>query len=197
MINSVLKQIYKQFLGIYIILHICIKLNNNIFSVLSIVSITLLRFYILSIYLLGYQANVLHKIGERIGMKLAEAEEAGAKGDVNTSLALMADVEELKKEKSSIESDYRSTMPASSYQQQKLRVCEICCAYLGIHDNDRRLADHFGGKLHLGFVEIREKLLQINGRVLEKRGLLTQEERDRELQRDEDRLVRRKLYSDG
>ena len=130
-------------------------------------------------------------------MKLAEAEEAGAKGDVNTSLALMADVEELKKEKSSIESDYRSTMPASSYQQQKLRVCEICCAYLGIHDNDRRLADHFGGKLHLGFVEIREKLLQINGRVLEKRGLLTQEERDRELQRDEDRLVRRKLYSDG
>ena len=28
-------------------------------------------------------------------------------------------------------------------------------AYLGIHDNDRRLADHFGGKLHLGFIEIR------------------------------------------
>ena len=49
-------------------------------------------------------------------------------------------------------------MPASSYQQQKLRVCEICSAYLGIHDNDRRLADHFGGKLHLGFIKIREKL---------------------------------------
>jgi len=49
-------------------------------------------------------------------------------------------------------------MPASSYQQQKLRVCEVCSAYLGIHDNDRRLADHFGGKLHLGFIQIREKL---------------------------------------
>ena len=49
-------------------------------------------------------------------------------------------------------------MPASSYQQQKLRVCEVCGAYLGIHDNDRRLADHFGGKLHLGFITIREKL---------------------------------------
>lgn len=49
-------------------------------------------------------------------------------------------------------------MPASSYQQQKLRVCEVCSAYLGIHDNDRRLADHFGGKLHLGFIKIREKL---------------------------------------
>ena len=49
-------------------------------------------------------------------------------------------------------------MPASTYQQQKLRVCEICSAYLGIHDNDRRLADHFGGKLHLGFIKLRDKL---------------------------------------
>lgn len=49
-------------------------------------------------------------------------------------------------------------MPASTFQQQKLRVCEVCSAYLGLHDNDRRLADHFGGKLHLGFIEIREKL---------------------------------------
>lgn len=52
-------------------------------------------------------------------------------------------------------------MPASSYQQQKLRVCEVCSAYLGIHDNDRRLADHFGGKLHLGFIKIREKLAEL------------------------------------
>ena len=32
---------------------------------------------------------------------------------------------------------------------------KVCSAYLGIHDNDRRLADHFGGKLHLGFIQIR------------------------------------------
>ena len=52
-------------------------------------------------------------------------------------------------------------MPASSFQQQKLRVCEVCSAYLGLHDNDRRLADHFGGKLHLGFIQIREKRDQL------------------------------------
>lgn len=56
-------------------------------------------------------------------------------------------------------------MPASSFQQQKLRVCEVCSAYLGLHDNDRRLADHFGGKLHLGFIEIREKLEKLRVRV--------------------------------
>lgn len=41
----------------------------------------------------------------------------------------------------------------------------MCSAYLGLHDNDRRLADHFGGKLHLGFIEIREKLekLRVSG----------------------------------
>ena len=56
------------------------------------------------------------------------------------------------------QADYRNTMPASNYQQQKLRVCEVCSAFLGIHDNDRRLADHFGGKLHVGFIILRDKL---------------------------------------
>lgn len=30
---------------------------------------------------------------------------------------------------------------------QKLRVCEVCGAYLSVLDSDRRLADHFGGKV--------------------------------------------------
>lgn len=40
----------------------------------------------------------------------------------------------------------------------------MCSAYLGLHDNDRRLADHFGGKLHLGFIQIREKLEKLRVR---------------------------------
>lgn len=70
-------------------------------------------------------------------------------------------IDELRKKKAVAEQEYRNSMPASSYQQQKLRVCEVCSAYLGIHDNDRRLADHFGGKLHLGFITIREKLAEL------------------------------------
>lgn len=73
----------------------------------------------------------------------------------------MEEVEDLRKKKAAAEQEYRNSMPASSYQQQKLRVCEVCSAYLGIHDNDRRLADHFGGKLHLGFIKIREKLEEL------------------------------------
>ena len=80
----------------------------------------------------------------------------------------MDEVEEILKKKALAEIEYRNSMPASSYQQQKLRVCEVCSAYLGIHDNDRRLADHFGGKLHLGFIKIREKLdnLMVRSRKL-------------------------------
>lgn len=77
----------------------------------------------------------------------------------------MEEVEDLRKRKAAAEQEYRNSMPASSYQQQKLRVCEVCSAYLGIHDNDRRLADHFGGKLHLGFIKIREKLEELKVRL--------------------------------
>ena len=43
-------------------------------------------------------------------------------------------------------------------QDQKLRVCDVCGAFLSIYDSDRRLADHFGGKMHLGYMLIREKV---------------------------------------
>lgn len=96
-------------------------------------------------------------MAEVIGKKLSAAEEAGNKGNVEESLKLMAEVDKIKKEKVNAEIEYRNSIPTSCYQQQKLRVCEVCSAYLGIQDNDRRLADHFGGKLHLGFIELREK----------------------------------------
>lgn len=109
--------------------------------------------------------NAIHELGEQIGTKLAKAEELGAEGLVDESMKLSEEVEQLRKAKFDAEQDFRATMPASTYQQQKLRVCEVCSAYLGIHDNDRRLADHFGGKLHLGFIQIREKLAELKARV--------------------------------
>lgn len=128
------------------------------------------------------KAQKVHQLAEQIGQKLAKAEQLGAEGFVDESMKMMEEVrtakkrrgtqfvqtdtdgrfcdqvEDIRKKKAAAEQEYRNAMPASSYQQQKLRVCEVCSAYLGIHDNDRRLADHFGGKLHLGFIKIREKL---------------------------------------
>lgn len=125
------------------------------------------------------KANAVHELAEEIGKKLAKAEALGEAGQVEESMQLMGEIEDLRTKKARAEHEYRSSIPASSYQQQKLRVCEVCSAYLGIHDNDVRLADHFGGKLHLGencrsfsrtstdsfislgFLSIREKLQEL------------------------------------
>ncbi|KAF2903730.1 hypothetical protein ILUMI_02438 [Ignelater luminosus] len=133
------------------------------------------------------KANNVHELAEQIGQKLAKAEQLGEEGFVEESMKLMEEVDELRKKKLEAEQEYRNSMPASSYQQQKLRVCEVCSAYLGIHDNDRRLADHFGGKLHLGFIKIREKLTELEAtaekRKEEKRK--TMRDRDRDFEREE------------
>ncbi|CAH8629671.1 unnamed protein product [Schistosoma margrebowiei] len=113
------------------------------------------------------KAEHINQLSEQIGTKLAKAEQLGADGHVEESLRLMKEVEELNLEKAKSEADLRTAIPTSTYQQQKLRVCEVCSAYLGVHDNDRRLADHFGGKLHLGFIEIRQKLAELRQYVNE------------------------------
>ncbi len=50
---------------------------------------------------------------------------------------------------------------AGATQTQKLRLCYRCSASLSIFDSDRRLADHFIGKMHVGFVKIRKKLEEL------------------------------------
>ena len=97
----------------------------------------------------------------QIGEKIALAESLGSDGQVEECLKIMQEVEDIKLEKQTIDEEYRGIAPVSSQQAQKLRVCEVCSAYLSLYDNDRRLADHFGGKLHLGFVNVREKMKEL------------------------------------
>merc|ERR1712051_1034101 len=71
------------------------------------------------------KAEKVHELSETIGKKLAQAEQAGAEGKVEESMKFMEEVDDIRKKKVSAELEYRNSMPASSYQQQKLRVCEI------------------------------------------------------------------------
>ncbi|XP_037553784.1 LUC7 domain-containing protein [Nematolebias whitei] len=133
------------------------------------------------------KAERVHELNEEIGKLLAKAEQLGGEGNVDEAQQLLEKVEKTRILKKEAEDVYRSSMPASSFQQQKLRVCEVCSAYLGLHDNDRRLADHFGGKLHIGFIEIREKLDKLRKAVTEKQErmrLKRREEREREEERE-------------
>uniref|UniRef100_H2RIX9 Zgc:158803 n=1 Tax=Takifugu rubripes TaxID=31033 RepID=H2RIX9_TAKRU len=129
------------------------------------------------------KAERVHELNEEIGKMLAKAEQLGGEGNVEEAQKVLENVEKSRGLKKDAEEVYRNSMPASTFQQQKLRVCEVCSAYLGLHDNDRRLADHFGGKLHLGFIEIREKLEKLRKAVMEKQEKMRtrrREEREKE-----------------
>ncbi|KAF1778202.1 Peptidase C2, calpain family [Phytophthora cactorum] len=63
---------------------------------------------------------------------------------------------------------------------QKLRVCDVCGAFLSIFDSERRLADHFGGKVHVGYVQIRRKLKELMEKKNEEK---TEEKQEKEVKR--------------
>ncbi|XP_043957675.1 putative RNA-binding protein Luc7-like 1 isoform X1 [Gambusia affinis] len=141
------------------------------------------------------KAEKVHELNEEIGKLLAKAEQLGAEGNVDEAQKVLQEVEKVRTRKKDAEEEYRNSMPASSFQQQKLRVCEVCSAYLGLHDNDRRLADHFGGKLHLGFIQIREKLDQLKKTVVEKQEKRNQERLKRREEREKEERMKKRTRS--
>ena len=52
-----------------------------------------------------------------------------------------------------VQNDVRTVL---NTPQVRLRVCETCSAQLSIMEHETRLADHYGGKMHLGMEKIRE-----------------------------------------
>jgi hypothetical protein len=83
-------------------------------------------------------------------------EQFGEQGKVDESMREMQAIEALKSEKAEKERELQQLTDTSGASgNQKLRVCEVCGAYLSVLDSDRRLADHFGGKMHLGYHELR------------------------------------------
>ncbi|XVF41462.1 hypothetical protein PTKIN_Ptkin01aG0281900 [Pterospermum kingtungense] len=117
---------------------------------------------------------------EMINEKLKKAEDLGEKGMVDEAQKALEEAEALKKlpaRPEPILDSSKYTAADVRITDQKLRVCDICGAFLSVYDSDRRLADHFGGKLHLGYMQIRDKLAEL------------QEERNksRKLDRNDDR----------
>lgn len=79
---------------------------------------------------------------------LQEVEVLGETGQVGMALEGLWKVKSVKREKEEKERELKvlgdSAGPSG---HQKLQVCDVCGAYLSRLDNDRRLADHFYGKV--------------------------------------------------
>ncbi|XVE90631.1 hypothetical protein DITRI_Ditri20bG0093300 [Diplodiscus trichospermus] len=136
---------------------------------------------------------------EMINEKLKKAEDLGEKGMVDEAQKLLEEAEALKKlpaRQEPVSDSSKYTAADVRITDQKLRVCDICGAFLSVYDSDRRLADHFGGKLHLGYMQIRDKLADLQeerkksrklDRYDDRRSKERSRDRDREPSRDRDR----------
>ncbi|KAF8693717.1 hypothetical protein HU200_039134 [Digitaria exilis] len=100
---------------------------------------------------------------EMINEKLKKAEELGESGMIDEAQKLLDEAEALKKLSARPQAVPDSSKMTAHVQitDQKLRLCDICGAFLSVYDSDRRLADHFGGKLHMGYMLIRERLSEL------------------------------------
>jgi RNA-binding protein Luc7-like 2 len=76
-------------------------------------------------------------------------------------------------------------------KEKQMKVCDVCGAMQSLQDNEKRLQTHVEGKLHTGYLKIREHLDILRRRKLDRK--LRQEEgkemerRQREF-REKDRL---------
>ncbi|URE14715.1 RNA-binding protein Luc7-like [Musa troglodytarum] len=140
---------------------------------------------------------------EMINEKLKKAEDLGEMGMIDEAQKALEEAEALKKlgarqepvlESSkysaadvrirvAMESNIRMITQSGFVSQtdQKLRLL------IGVVYSDRRLADHFGGKLHLGYMQIREKLAELQEERNKKRKIDRPEDDRRSKERSRDR----------
>lgn len=99
----------------------------------------------------------------RIGLMIQEIESLLKANEVSQAIKQGIKLQELQAKRVEVGKKVKNmTENIGQSAQQKLQVCEVCGAYLSRLDTDRRLADHFVGKIHLGYVKMRRELNQLH-----------------------------------
>lgn len=81
------------------------------------------------------------------------------KSDIKRSVELNEKLRRYINEKEAVFERYSTTLEKlNTVGEQKLQVCKICAAYMSKIDNDKRLVDHFTGKVHLAYLDMRNTL---------------------------------------
>ncbi|CAG8111616.1 unnamed protein product [Penicillium salamii] len=106
------------------------------------------------------QTNTLLKqiadLSNTINSGLLEVSVLGETSSVALAMSEMHKVRAAKHQKETVERELKGLQDTSGPSgHQKLQVCDSCGAYLSRLDNDRRLADHFFGKMHMGYSDMR------------------------------------------
>eukprot|EP00371_Babesia_bovis_P001437 XP_001610084.1 hypothetical protein [Babesia bovis T2Bo] len=91
------------------------------------------------------------RIDEEIEKKMKIADQLGMKGEVEESFKVLEEAELLKKNKL----EMLEKAGESSYQS-RIKPCDICGALLSASDTDRRLTEHYSGKIHVSYQKLRD-----------------------------------------
>ena len=139
------------------------------------------------------QTNALLKgiaeLNSSIETGLLEIQVLGEQGEVSRAYEEFFRIRQAMQTKGDKERELKALSDTSGPSgHQKLQVCDVCGAYLSRLDNDRRLADHFYGKMHLGYAQMRKTF---DGFPKELKG------RSRPMGGDEDRGGFEGGYGDG
>ncbi|KAL6709892.1 splicing factor [Coniothyrium glycines] len=101
--------------------------------------------------------KAINELTKSIDAGMLEVQIMGEDGLVNMAVQEFTKVRMKKAEKEERERELRALSDTGGPSgHQKLQVCDVCGAYLSRLDNDRRLADHFYGKMHLGYAQMRK-----------------------------------------
>eukprot|EP00818_Percolomonas_sp_WS_P010070 CAMPEP_0117444580 /NCGR_PEP_ID=MMETSP0759-20121206/5316_1 /TAXON_ID=63605 /ORGANISM="Percolomonas cosmopolitus, Strain WS" /LENGTH=331 /DNA_ID=CAMNT_0005236655 /DNA_START=90 /DNA_END=1086 /DNA_ORIENTATION=- len=99
---------------------------------------------------------------ERMEELTGLVEKLGEEGKIDEAQQRMQELDHLTKRKEELEAYIK---PKTN--QQELLVCDICAAILSVNETDQRLADHFAGKSHIGYVKLREKAKELGEKLKE------------------------------
>lgn len=104
----------------------------------------------------------LDELDIKIGLGVQEVELLVGNACISQSAVESEKVAQLVTQREALSRTYNDLLEnLGQASQQKLQVCEVCGAYLSRLDNDRRLADHFIGKMHLGYDTMRSELSRL------------------------------------
>lgn len=109
------------------------------------------------------QLKQIADLTNTINSGLLEISVLGETGAVAQALNELHKIRTAKHQKETCERDLKNLQDTSGPSgHQKLQVCDVCGAYLSRLDNDRRLADHFFGKMHMGYSDMRKTFKRLS-----------------------------------
>ncbi|PNS15072.1 hypothetical protein CAC42_2301 [Sphaceloma murrayae] len=112
----------------------------------------------------------VNKLAKTIELGLLEVKALAELGSVNLAVTEHHKIRLAKAKKEEHERELKNISDTSGPSgHQKLQVCDVCGAYLSRLDNDRRLADHFFGKMHLGYAQMRKAYEKLQNNLKDRR----------------------------